>query len=81
MYIHERRACGATDWIELKRCSSQDIFILSNITWLTDKKEKSLIMEARNKEFTFVSLRNHPELLDETANLLNTEWPTSLAAR
>ena len=29
----------------------------------------------------FVCMRKHPELLEETANLLNAEWPLSLTAR
>ena len=35
----------------------------------------------QNEDLSFVSLRKHPELLEETANLLNTVWPKSLTAR
>lgn len=40
----------------------------------------SLVMQSFDA-LKFVSLRTHPEFLEETANLLNTAWPRSLTYR
>ena len=36
---------------------------------------------AERERVKIVSLRNNPDLLEETANFLNKEWPLSLTAR
>ena len=35
----------------------------------------------QNEDLTFVPLRKHPELLEETASFLNTQWPMSFNGR
>ena len=36
---------------------------------------------AERERVKVVFLRNNPDLLEETANFLNKEWPLSLTAR
>lgn len=54
--------------------------VLSSGQWRPWTILLSLVMHSFDA-LKFVSLRTHPEFLEETANLLNTAWPRSLTYR
>ncbi|KAJ7390811.1 N-acetyltransferase 6 [Desmophyllum pertusum] len=55
--------------------------LVPSLLWVVGSKMADGSEHVENKDLSFAALRKHPEFLEETANLLNSEWRKTLTGR